>query len=292
MLLKTLKYTMMYSRKIIPLLAITFVAVSCAKIDTTKPYKVASDVAWVQELKQKNPLKDSTNITSVYFRYDTVVNGYEVSGIFYPIYQEEYKSDSWGGWSYESGVYMIFHNVQTGNEFTLNKMGKWISGDDNCEYFMSRNVLDIFSNSFTGFGKDDAYVFKYHNEQICSENPLLSDADFQFADVDFDGEDELVICNHGGGQRGCNSFDLYDITADGLVMKESQNKLSWFAFDEYSKFDTINRCIIWRAAESAFECGEYVYQADENGDLKLIRHIHYLYDQANDKQIVDTTEFN
>ena len=278
--------------KIIPLLTIILFAVSCTKqIDTTKPYKVSSNASWVQELKQRNPLKDSTNITSVYFRYDTIVNGYEVSGIFYPIYQEDYKNDSWGGWSSESGVYMVFHNVQTGNEFTLNKMGKWISDNDNSEYFMSSNILDIFSNSFKGFGKDDAYIFKYHDEQTCSENPLLLDADFQFADVDFDGKDELVICNHGGGPRGCNSFDLYDITADGLVMKESQNEFSWFAFDEYTKFDTINRCIIWSASESAFECGEYVYQADENGDYKLIRHIHYLYDEANDKQITDTTEY-
>jgi len=283
----------MYFRKIIPLIAVILIAVSCAKqIDTTKPYKVSSNASWVRELKQQNPLKDSANITSVYFRYDTIVNGYEVSGIFYPIYQEEYKSDSWGGWSYESGAYMVFHNVQAGNEFTLNKMGKWISSDDNCEYFMSGNILDIFSNSFKGFEKDDAYIFKYHDEQICSENPLLLDADFQFADVDFDGEDELVICNHGGGPRGCNSFDIYDITADGLVMKESQNEFSWFAFDEYTKFDTINRCIIWSASESAFEYGEYVYQADENGNLKCLRHIHYLYDEANDQQIADTTEYN
>ena len=237
---------------------LSFVACTHQPADLTKPYKVSSNASWVQELKQRNPLKDSANITSVYFFYDTIVNDYKVSGIFYPIYQEEYKNDRWGGWSYESGVYMIFHNVLTGKEYIFSKMGKWISGDDYCEYFLSRNIM----------------------------------ADFQFADVDFDEEDELVICNHGGGQRGCNSFDLYDITADGLVMKESQNELSWFAFDEYTKFDTINRCVIWRAAESAFECGEYVYQADENGDLKLIRHIHYLYDEANDKQIADTTEYN
>lgn len=281
-------------KHIIPILiAIPLFVFSCTKqTDTTKPYKVSSNAAWVEELKKRNPLKDSANITSVYFRYDTIVNGYEVSGVFYPIYQEVYKNDSWGGWSSESGVYMVFHNVQTGNEFTLNKMGKWIFDNDNCEYFMSSNILDIFSNSFKGFGKEDAYIFKYHDEQTCSENPLLLEADFQFADVDFDGEDELVICNHGGGPRGCNSFNLYDITADGLVMKESQNEFSWFAFDEYTKFDTINRCIIWSASESAFESGEYVYQADENGNLKCLRHIHYLYDEENEKQIADTTEYN
>ena len=283
----------MYFRKIIPLIVVILFAISCTKqIDTTKPYKVSSNASWVQELKQRNPLKDSTNITSVYFRYDTIVNGYEVCGIFYPIYQEEYKNDSWGGWSSESGVYMVFHNVQTGKEYIFSKMGKWISRDDYCEYFLSRNIMDIFCDSFNGFGKEDAYIFKYHDEEVCCENPLLLEADFQFADVDFDEEDELVICNHGGGQRGCNSFDLYDITADGLVLKESQNEVTWLPFDEYTKFDTINKSIIWHASESAFESGEYVYQAGENGDLKLIRHINYIYDTKNDVLTTDTTEYN
>ena len=43
---------------------------------------------WVQELKNKNPLKDSTNYISVYFRFDTIINDFEVSGILYPFYSE------------------------------------------------------------------------------------------------------------------------------------------------------------------------------------------------------------
>lgn len=37
---------------------------------------------WVQELEGKNPLKDSADVISVYFRFDTIVNDYEVSGIY------------------------------------------------------------------------------------------------------------------------------------------------------------------------------------------------------------------
>lgn len=285
---------MMFSPKLIPLLAIIIVAISCIKqTDTTKPYKVSSNASWVQELKQRNPLKDSTNITSVYFHYDTIVNGYEVSGIFYPIYQEDYKNDSWGGWSYESGVYMIFCNVETGNEFIFDKMGKWISGDDDCGYFISSNILDIFSNSFKGFGKEDAYIFNYNDEQVCQDNPLLLDADFQFADVDFDGIDELVICTHGGGPRGSNSYDAYELTTNGLVLKKPYNKpAGWFAITEDTRFDTINKCVICSLSESNCQWGEYVYQADENGNLKYIRHINHFHDTGNDKQIVDTFEYN
>ena len=72
----------MYFRKLIFVLAIVLFASSCTKqIDTTKPYKVSSNASWVQELKQRNPLKDSANITCVYFCYDTIVNDYKASGI-------------------------------------------------------------------------------------------------------------------------------------------------------------------------------------------------------------------
>ena len=278
---------------VIVTICLSLVACTHKPADSSMPYKVSSNASWVQELKQRNPLKDSANITSVYFCYDTIVNDYKVSGIFYPIYQEEYKNDRWEGWSYESGVYMIFHNVQNGNEFVLNKMGKWISGDDYCEYFLSRNIMDIFCDSFNGFGKEDAYIFKYHDEEVCSENPLLLEADFQFADVDFDGEDELVICNHGGGQRGSNSYDAYEIATDGLLEKKPYNKPDcWFAFTEDTRFDTINKYVICSLSESSCQRGEYIYQADENGDLKYIRHINYIYDTENDVLITDTTEYN
>ena len=39
---------------------------------------------WVHELEVKNMFKDSANIISVYFRFDTIINDFEVSGILYP----------------------------------------------------------------------------------------------------------------------------------------------------------------------------------------------------------------
>lgn len=43
---------------------------------------------WVQELENKNPLKDSTEYIRVFFRFDTIINDFEVSGILYPFYSE------------------------------------------------------------------------------------------------------------------------------------------------------------------------------------------------------------
>jgi hypothetical protein len=48
---------------------------------------------WVRELEIENMFKDSANIISIYFRFDTIIHDFEVSGILYPNYSEEY------GWS-------------------------------------------------------------------------------------------------------------------------------------------------------------------------------------------------
>ena len=63
---------------------------------------------WVQELENKNPLKDCADVISVYFRFDTIINDFEVSGILYPRPAENY------GWeAHESGVRLFFHNLKT-----------------------------------------------------------------------------------------------------------------------------------------------------------------------------------
>lgn len=50
--------------------------------------------------------------------------------------------------------------------------------------------------------------------------------------------------------------------------------------------------IIWHASESYCQWGEYIYQADENGNLRCVRHLSYFYDEANNRQMVDTTYYN
>ena len=44
---------------------------------------------WVRELETKDMLNDSANTISVYFRFDTIINNFEVSGILYPNFSEE-----------------------------------------------------------------------------------------------------------------------------------------------------------------------------------------------------------
>ena len=201
-----------------PNILISFIAVlatcfaSCGKnqSNTSCDTSTQNDSTWVQELSQHNPFANDTNYISVYFKFDTIVNGYNVSGIYFPTYHEENKNDRFHGWFYESGVIMYFRNITTGKEY------KFTDFDERCKsfknIFMSKNVYDInTSEDFKGYKSGDAYIFQYHDK-----NDAI-DAEFLFRDIDLDGEDELLIGYYQGGPHQCNAYDILEITDTKLV---------------------------------------------------------------------------
>ena len=165
--------------------------------------------SWVQELKQRNPLVNDTKYISVYFKYDTIVNGYDVRGIYFPSYCWENRHDSFHGWFYESGVIMYFRNVNTGKEY------EYTDFDEGCKcfktIFTSKNVYDInTSEDFKGYKSGDAYIFHYYDGKD------IKDADFQFLDIDHDGKDEVLLCYYQGGPFRRNAYEILEIT-DSLL---------------------------------------------------------------------------
>lgn len=264
---------------------ILLVATSCTKqIDTTKPYKVSSNAEWVQELAEKNPLKDSANYTSVYFRFDTIINDFEVNGIFYPSYFPEY------GWdAHENGVYLYFRSFKTGKEYY------YTTWDDTCgcfsSHFMSINITNIVCDKpFDGFKNGDAYIFRYNTTiDTTSDNSLLPYAEYQFYDADFDGEDELIIGSYVGGPHGSPCYDIYDMTDSRLVQKRADDGFSSFWLDSDSEFDSKNKQIRNTIYEGAYAWGEYIYNVNEEGQYHLLCHMYFVSDFDHNIQHSDTT---
>lgn len=265
--------------------AFVFVATSCMKqVRSDVPVKVSAKAQWVQELAKKNPLKDSTNITGVYFRFDTIVNDFEVNGVFYPTYRQEH------GWDdEENGVYLIFHSLKTGKEYCFTT---W---DVTCgcfsSYFMSKNITNlVYKKHFNGFKNGDAYIFHYNTTtDTTSNNSLLPYAEYQFYDADFDGEEELIIGSYSGGPQGGTCYDIYEMTDSGLVQKGVDNGFSSFWLDATSIFDSVNMQITNTLCSGAYEWGQYVYKVDEEGKYRLLCHISYESDFDHNIQHSDTT---
>lgn len=241
---------------------------------------------WVRELETKDIQKGCANNISVYFRFDTIINGFVVSGILYPNYSKEY------GWSYaENGVRLFFYNQETGLEYTWTDWKKEYQCFKNT--FMSKNVQDIvLSDEFKGFHDGDYYTFHYDTSmQKNPQNPLLPNAEYQFYDIDFDGENELLLNYYHGGAKGGSAHEMYEMTDTGLVRKEVIGEEGFFALDGNTIINPENKTITSFLWGSVSECGIYGYQVRDNGDIYSAYHIHNYVNPANDSLISDTTFF-
>ena len=263
-------------KKVYLLIIFALALVSCGKVLPS----------WVIELEAKNPLKDNPNFTSVYFRFDTIINDFQVSGIFYPSYSKEY------GWdAHENGARIFFHNLKTGKEYV------WTDWDDESgcfkSYFMSKNVANIVSDKkFRGHKNGDYYVFQYDTTPATySDNNLLPYAEYQFYDADFDGTDELILGMYTGGPYGSPSYEIYEMTDSELTLKRADDGCDYFFIDTSTKFDSMNKVISNTLYGGAYAWGEYTYKVDEHGDLHQWYHASFVSDFDHNIVSADTTFF-
>ena len=239
---------------------------------------------WVSDLENKNPLKDSTNYISVYFRFDTIINDFEVSGILYPYYSAK------TGWSdIENGVRLFFYSHKTGKEYV------WTDFDASCHcfrnVFMSKNVYDIVhSEGFSGFKNGDTYIFNYDTYQsVKAQNSFYPNAEYQFYDIDFDGESELLLNYFHGGPKGGLMSEPYEITDTALVPITPIGDSSVFSFDENTTIDPDYKTITKILYSGMCEWGTYCYQYDEKGDLYPLYSVDSYLNLTQDSIISDTT---
>ncbi|MBR5677903.1 MAG: hypothetical protein IKX20_07180 [Paludibacteraceae bacterium] len=242
---------------------------------------------WVQELAIKNPLQNDTRFISVYFRFDTIINDFEVSGILYPYHSQK------NGWSeYENGARIFFRSQKSGKEYV------WTDWNEKCHcfknLFMSKNVYEIVrARDFSGFKNGDSYVFHYNAQPYAyAVNPLLPYAEYQFYDADFDGELELLLGFFMGGSKSGPSYEIYDITDSELSIKIPVNDPTYFSVDANTQFDSSHKTITNFLYEGSYAWGTYGYHVDENGDLYLLYQASSEYDDQLNTISSDTTFFS
>ncbi len=149
--------------------------------------------------------------TSIVLVYDEPINGYNVSGRFYPF-----------GSSTETGqVELRFAPVNGGEALVFSNVDCF--EEDNPEHpmkYTDNNIYDsVFSEGFAGFHDGDSLICHYSDAKHPNfGSPLNYDAGFQFFDVDFDGEDEFLINDYYRGRCG-NHYTVYEITSVGFVLK-------------------------------------------------------------------------
>ncbi len=155
-----------------------------------------------------------------YIVYDEPVNGYRVTGVFYP-----FDANT------ETGqIELRFKPIKGGRTLVYSTIGEHEEGHPEWSYYFSgKNIFDVvfdengYVDKASGFKNGETYHWHYHGTQdeYWTHSPLLYDAEFQFYDADFDGEDELLINTYYRGQIG-NYYKVYEITPQGLVLRKGK----------------------------------------------------------------------
>jgi hypothetical protein len=203
----------------------------------------------------------------VYFKFDTIVDDYKVSGIFYPTSDDDAKN-------YYGGVFMYLCNIVTGREYELTNY------DHECHKFtsnfMSKNICDITEDSaFNDFRDGDNYVFTYHNEHDTMHwvgydepeiFPLKSHAEFQFYDVDFDGRDELLISCSTEVSYQYPVFEVYELNKQGLKKRNLK-------INSLTRFDQKRKTVFTMEPNEKLRVTSYYeYEGNGSGNLNLRWH--------------------
>ena len=197
-----------------------------------------TDSAWIDTLnKIVFPVKQDSLI-NVYFKYNQIVNGYEVTARWMPFEPHS-----------ETGcVIMNFRHTTSGQ--TLQYV-------ENIYHNFDMDEI-TFSKGFKGYQNGDVYYLDYitnENPDEYKDSPLYYYAPFQFYDVDFDGEQELLI-NDCDQIKGGNTYRAYKVGENDI---EQMDYVPFNTLDNEVTFDKPNKKIRLHYFDGVFDSSSIVF---------------------------------
>lgn len=185
----------------------------------------------------------------IFIKYRQPVNGYDVTVMCLPYnytYDKERETEIWGN-------ALLYFEKEDSRFYIYNE-----SFSDSVLYYV--NEQEVRDNMILELD----YLPKSKNEYLSHNSP------FFFSDVDFDGEEELIINNWRCGTRHCNTYDVYKITNNEVKqLTEAPFVNPTGKISNYnSDFDSVNKTItIHKRTGSAYYGGYYKYGLVKRVDL-------------------------
>ena len=192
---------------------------------------------------------ESFNHPRIFIKYKQPVNGYDVTVMCFPYnntYDKERETEIWGN-------ALLYFEKEDNRFYIYNE-----SFSDSVLYYV--NEQEVRDNMILELD----YLPKSTNEYLSHNSP------FFFSDVDFDGEEELIINNWKCGIRHCNTYDVYKITNNEVKqLTEAPFVNPTGKISNYnSDFDSVNKTItIHKRTGSAYYGGYYKYGLVKRVDL-------------------------
>jgi len=192
---------------------------------------------------------ESFNHPRIFIKYKQPVNGYDVTVMCLPYnytYDKERETEIWGN-------ALLYFEKEDNRFYIYNE-----SFSDSVLYYV--NEQEVRDNMILELD----YLPKSTKGYLSHNSP------FFFSDVDFDGEEELIINNWKWGIRHCNTYDVYKITNNDVKQLTEApfinptGKISNYNSD----FDSVNKTItIHKRTGSAYYGGYYKYSLVKRVDL-------------------------
>lgn len=192
---------------------------------------------------------ESFNHPRIFIKYKQPVNGYDVTVMCFPYnytYDKEREIEIWGN-------ALLYFEKEDSRFCIYNK-----SFSDSVLYYV--NEQEVRDNMILELD----YLPKSTKDYLSHNSP------FFFSDVDFDGEEELIINNWRCGTRHCNTYDVYKITNNEVKqLTEAPFVNPTGKISNYnSDFDSVNKTItIHKRTGSAYYGGYYKYSLVKRVDL-------------------------
>ena len=220
------------------ILILTLLIVGCGNRQVLHNNINPTDSAWIYTLnKIVFPVKQDSLI-NVYFKYNQIVNGYEVTARWMPF---EPHSET-------GSVIMNFCHTTGGQSFQY---------VENMYHNFDMDEI-TFSKGFKGYQNGDVYYLDYitnKNPDEYKDSPLYYYAPFQFYDVDFDGEQELII-NDCDQIKGGNTYRAYKVGENDI---ELMDYVPFNALDNEVTFDKPNKKIRLHCFDGVFDSSSIVF---------------------------------
>ena len=192
-------------------------------------------------------LADELRDINVYITYAEPIDHYEVTMLWQP-----FDAHS------ETGLLVAnFRDTVTNESFQYYEREKYSS---------YHTDLITFAEGFEGHRDGDQHTISTQtpDQEYYAESPLNYYASFQFFDVDFDGDKELLVNDWYRGQQG-NYYAVWEITDEGLVQR---CEAPFDAIDNCTKLNAETKEIIIESRDGYAHSTTAVYTI--NGDNTLV----------------------
>lgn len=157
----------------------------------------------------------------IFIKYKQPVNDYTVKVMCMPYksgYDRDRANEIWG-------QALLYFEKEDSKFYVYNE-----SFSDSTLYYINEQKPE------DGLTLSLDYLPKKEDEYLSHNSP------FFFSDVDFDGEEELIINNWRSGVRYCNTYDIYKI--DGCQLQQMTIPPYYKISDYNAEFSPVNKSII------------------------------------------------